>query len=140
MAVLQSHVDRSAEWFHQNRADMLEQLGIIDELQAEAAAGGGPAAMDRMRSRGKMPVRERISYLIDPDSPFYEISPLAGYCTDYALGAGLVMGIGVVNGVGGLLQVGLRVHRTAERTQRRRAVKYSNSDKTARPTAREERP
>lgn len=99
MPVLKSHVDTGADWFHQNRTDMLEQLAIIDELLDEAAAGGGPAAMERMRSRDKMPVRERISYLIDPDSPFFEISPLAGYCTDYALGAGLVMGIGVVNGV-----------------------------------------
>ena len=43
MAVLQSHVDKNAEWFHENRADMLEQLAIIDELSAEAAAGGGAA-------------------------------------------------------------------------------------------------
>jgi len=78
---------------------MLEQLAVIDELQQEAAAGGGPAAMDRMRSRDKMPIRERISMVIDPDSPFFEFSSLAGYCSDYAVGGGLVMGIGVINGV-----------------------------------------
>ncbi|MCP3855515.1 MAG: acyl-CoA carboxylase subunit beta [Actinomycetia bacterium] len=77
---------------------MAEQLAVIDELQAEAAGGGGPRAMDRLRSRGKLPVRERITALLDPDSPFYEISPLAGYCSDYNVGAGLVMGIGVVSG------------------------------------------
>ena len=99
MAVLQSYVDTRADWFHKNRADMLEQLAVIDELQQEAAAGGGPAAMDRMRSRDKMPIRERISMVIDPDSPFFELSSLAGYCSDYAVGGGLVMGIGVVNGV-----------------------------------------
>jgi acetyl-CoA carboxylase carboxyltransferase component len=99
VAVLQTHVDRRADWFAKNRADMLEQLSIINDLQAEAAAGGGPAAMDRMRSRGKMPIRERISMVLDPDSPFFEISSLAGYCSNYAVGGGLVMGIGVINGV-----------------------------------------
>ena len=69
MAVLQSHVDTNADWFIKNREDMLEQLAIIDELHEEAAAGGGPAAMERMRSRGKMPVRERIQMVLDTDSP-----------------------------------------------------------------------
>ncbi len=78
---------------------MLEQLAIIDELHAEAAAGGGPKATERLRSRGKLPVRERIQLLLDPDSPFYEISSLAAYTSDYTVGGGLVMGIGVVSGV-----------------------------------------
>jgi acetyl-CoA carboxylase carboxyltransferase component len=99
VAVLQTYVDRRADWFAKNREDMLEQLAVIDELQAEAAAGGGPAAMDRMRSRDKMPIRERISMVLDADSPFYEISSLAGYCSNYTVGVGLVMGIGVINGV-----------------------------------------
>ena len=93
MAVLQSHVDVSADWFEKNRQDMLEQLAVIEELHDEAAAGGGPASMERMRSRGKMPVRERIQMVLDADAPFFEISSLAGYCTNYAVGGGLVMGI-----------------------------------------------
>ena len=56
------------------------------------------AASGRLRSRGKLPIRERISAVIDPDSPFYEISPLAAYSSDYTVGAGLVMGIGVIEG------------------------------------------
>ncbi|WP_420625710.1 acyl-CoA carboxylase subunit beta [Candidatus Poriferisodalis sp.] len=99
MPVLRSHIDTSAEWFTQNCDDMREQLVELDELQQQAAAGGGPRAMARMRSRDKMPVRERVSMLVDRDSPFYEISSLAGYCSNYAVGGGLVMGIGVVNGV-----------------------------------------
>ena len=99
MPVLRSHIDTSAEWFAKNCKDMHEQLAELDELQQQAAAGGGPRAMARMRSRDKMPVRERISTLVDRDSPFYEISSLAGYCSNYAVGGGLVMGIGVVNGV-----------------------------------------
>ena len=99
MPVLRSHIDTSSEWFAKNCKDMLEQLAELDELHQQAAAGGGPRAMARMRSRDKMPVRERISMLVDRDSPFYEISSLAGYCSNYAVGGGLVMGIGVVNGV-----------------------------------------
>ena len=99
MSVLQSHIDTNADWFEKNCDDMLEQLAIIDDLHNEAAAGGGPAAMDRMRRRDKMPVRERIQMVLDTDSPFFEISSLAGYCTNYAVGGGLVMGIGVIEGV-----------------------------------------
>jgi len=87
------------EDFIRNRKDMLEQLAVIDDLQQEAAAGGGPKATERLRSRGKLPIRERIAAVLDPDAPFYEISSLAAYCSDYTVGAGLVMGIGVISGV-----------------------------------------
>ena len=95
---LPSLLDTNGEAFEQNRSDMLEQLTEIDELLDEADGGGGPAAMDRMRSRGKMPIRERIAQVLDPDSPFLEISPLAGYDSDYAVGGGFVMGLGVIAG------------------------------------------
>ena len=96
---LRSLVDTGSEAFTKNRADMLEQLEVVDELLDQAEAGGGPAAMDRMRSRGKLPIRERIANVLDPDSPFLEISALAGYESDYALGGGMVVGVGVIAGV-----------------------------------------
>src|SRR5215211_6041652 len=96
---LRSALDPSSETFCKNRADMLEQLAAIDELLDQAEAGGGPAAMARMRSRGKMPIRERIANVLDPDSPFLEISPLAAYDSDYVIGGGMVLGIGVISGV-----------------------------------------
>ena len=71
---LPSNLDTGTEAFARNRADMLEHLEVIDELLDEAEAGGGPEAMDRMRSRDKMPIRERIGHVLDPDSPFLEIS------------------------------------------------------------------
>ena len=77
---------------------MVEQLSIIDTLLDEAEAGGGAKAMDRMRSRGKLPVRERIANVLDPDSPFLEITALAGYDSDYAIGGGMIVGIGVIAG------------------------------------------
>jgi acyl-CoA carboxylase subunit beta len=96
---LQSRVDTGSEVFCRNRDDMLEQLAVIDDLLDQAEAGGGPEAMGRLRSRGKLPIRERIANVLDPDSPFLEVSPLAGYGSDYALGGGMVVGIGVIGGV-----------------------------------------
>lgn len=95
---LRSGLDVNAEQFIQNREDMLEQLAVIDGLLDQAEAGGGEAAMARLRSRGKMPVRERIAHVLDPDSPFLEISPLAAYGTDYAIGGGMIVGVGVIAG------------------------------------------
>ena len=95
---LPSSFDIGSERYEQNRSDTLEQLEVIDGLLAEAEAGGGPEAMNRLRSRGKMPIRERIAHALDPDSPFLEISTLAGYNSDYAVGGGMVLGIGVIAG------------------------------------------
>jgi acetyl-CoA carboxylase carboxyltransferase component len=95
---LRSKLDPNAEQFQQNRVDMLEQLAVIDDLLDQAEAGGGPSSMERLRSRGKLPVRERIANALDPDSPFLEISALAGYDSDYAMGGGMVVGIGVIAG------------------------------------------
>jgi acetyl-CoA carboxylase carboxyltransferase component len=66
---------------------------------ALARAGGGERSVERLRKRGKMLVRERIELLLDQDSPFLELSPLAGWGTDYNVGGGLVTGIGAVSGV-----------------------------------------
>jgi acetyl-CoA carboxylase carboxyltransferase component len=85
--------------FDANRVAMLEKLAEIDRLHGEAEAGGGAEAHARLARRGKLPVRERIALALDPDSPFLEISPLAGYNSDYAIGGGAVLGIGVIAGV-----------------------------------------
>ncbi|MGC2174354.1 MAG: carboxyl transferase domain-containing protein [Acidimicrobiales bacterium] len=95
---LASALDTQSEAFRKNRDDALEQLAVIDQLLDEAEAGGGERAMERMRSRGKLPVRERIANVLDADSPFLEISALAGYGSDYAVGGGMIIGIGVIAG------------------------------------------
>ena len=95
---LATAVNAGSEAFRQNRDDMLEQLAEIEELLDEAEAGGGPAAMQRLRSRGKLPIRERIANVIDPNSPFLEISALAAYRSDYTMGGGMVVGVGVIGG------------------------------------------
>jgi acetyl-CoA carboxylase carboxyltransferase component len=95
---LASKLDPGSEQFQKNRDDVLEQLAVIDGLLDEAEAGGGQKSMDRMRSRNKLPVRERIANVLDPDSSFLEISALAGYDSEYAMGGGMVVGIGVIAG------------------------------------------
>ncbi len=78
---------------------MTEALDEIDRLLDEAAAGGGPRSHARLAERGKLPVRERLALFLDPDSPWIELSALAGYDSDYTIGGGAVIGIGVVAGV-----------------------------------------
>ena len=67
---------------------------------ARAREGGGARSLQRHRDQGKLPVRERIDRLIDPGTPFLELSPLAatGMYEDEAPGAGIVTGIGRVSG------------------------------------------
>ena len=95
---LPSTVDPTDEAFIRNRTDLLEQLAEIDGLLDEAESGGGPERMARLRGRGKLPIRERIAHVLDPDSPFLEISALAGYKSDYTIGGGMIVGIGVIAG------------------------------------------
>jgi len=77
---------------------MLGLIAEIDRLLQQASEGGGQRAMERHRGRGKLLARERVALLLDADTPFLEISPLAGYMTDYNVGGGMVLGIGVVEG------------------------------------------
>ena len=99
MSVLQSTLDKRSDAFTQNRADMLEMLSTLNELQQEAAKGGGEEAMARLKSRDKMPIRERVARALDPDTPFLEISTVAAWRSPFAVGSGFVLGIGVISGV-----------------------------------------
>ncbi len=54
--------------------------------------------MERLRSRGKLPIRERVSLLLDRDTPFLEVGAQVGHMTNYDEGGGAIVGIGVVSG------------------------------------------
>ena len=99
MVVLQSQLDTRSEQFRQNKEEMTAKLEQMDELYAEAAQGGGAEALERLAKRNKMPIRERIAWALDPDSPFLEISPLAAWRSHVAIGSGFVVGVGVIEGV-----------------------------------------
>ena len=77
MVTLTSTLDPRIDSFRTNRDDMVAMIAEIDGLLQQAAGGGGDEAMARLRSRGKLPIRERIAKVLDRDSPFLEISPLA---------------------------------------------------------------
>jgi len=99
MPVLESKLDTRSEVFQQNLSDMHERLDQLQELYDEAAQGGGEEAMARLKSRDKMPIRERIAHALDRDAPFLEISPLAAWRSPFAIGSGFVVGIGTIEGV-----------------------------------------
>jgi len=98
MTVLRSALDDKSAAYAANAEAMLAKLAEIAAEQAKAIAGGGPKYTDRHRSRGKLLARERIEMLLDCDSPFLELSPLAAWGTEFAVGGSVVTGIGVVEG------------------------------------------
>ena len=98
--IFKSNLDTKSEQYLQNKKMMLEKLVFLDELLDLAELGGGERHHERLAKRGKMPVRERIMNVLDPDSPFLEIQPYAGYGTNnYNVGGGCVSGIGIISGV-----------------------------------------
>src|SRR5690606_21640697 len=99
LTVLRSTLDTSSDTYRANREALLEQIAAVEAEHAKAVAGGGPKYVDRHRQRGKLLVRERIELLVDEDSPFLELSPLAGWGSEFHVGASVVTGIGVVEGV-----------------------------------------
>ena len=98
MDVLESKVDTASPGFRE-RAAAAEAL--VTELKAEIAkARQGGSGRERHAEQKKMFVRDRIDALLDPGSPFLELSPLAahGMYDGEAPGAGIVTGIGRVSG------------------------------------------
>ena len=97
--VLRSMLDTRSDDYRSNLDAM---AALWDQVEAQLAAVpsiGGQRYVDRHRARGKMLVRERIEALVDPNSAFLELSPLAAWGTQDPIGAGTVCGIGVVEGV-----------------------------------------
>jgi 3-methylcrotonyl-CoA carboxylase beta subunit/propionyl-CoA carboxylase len=100
MERLATHIDPDSPEF---RAAAQANRALAAELRTRrerTRAGGGPKALERHRAQGKLFVRERIDRLLDADSPFLELSPLAacGVYDDEAPAAGLVTGVGRVAG------------------------------------------
>jgi acetyl-CoA carboxylase carboxyltransferase component len=82
-----------------NREAMLEKIEALDAEHAKAVAGGGEKSVARHHGRGKLMPRERIELLVDEGSAFLELSPLAAWGSDFTVGASVVTGIGVIEGV-----------------------------------------
>jgi len=97
--VIRSQLNCNSDVYKTNRESLLERLEELDKLLAQARAGGGEKYVTRHHQRGKLLPRERIELLLDQDSPFLELSPLAAAGTEYQVGASGAGGIGVVSGV-----------------------------------------
>ena len=97
---LKSTLDIKSEQFIKNKEMMLDKLKFLDGLLDLAEIGGGMHHHERLAKRGKMPVRQRVMNVLDPDTPFLEIQPYAAYGTNnYNVGGGCVSGIGIISGV-----------------------------------------
>ena len=99
MSVLKSTLDTASEQFTSATEAMNTKLAEIDAEHGKALLGGGEKYIERHRKRGKLLARERIELLVDEDSAFLELCPLAAWGSDFPVGASTVMGIGVVSGV-----------------------------------------
>src|SRR5216117_2966569 len=100
MSVLTSQVERDSELFSQRRERMEALVTELRERTALIARGGGEKAIERHRSRGKLPARERVDRLLDPGSAFLELGALAAWdmYEGQAPSAGMVTGVGVIEG------------------------------------------
>jgi 3-methylcrotonyl-CoA carboxylase beta subunit len=98
--VLRSAADPASEAFRKNAAEHEALVIELRERLAAARLGGPERARERHGSRGKLLPRERVDTLLDPGSPFLELSPLAadGMYDGDAPAAGIITGVGRVSG------------------------------------------
>jgi 3-methylcrotonyl-CoA carboxylase beta subunit/propionyl-CoA carboxylase len=100
MDVLSSRVQTGSDEYRSNHEKMSALVAELHARLARAREGGGAKYVERHRAQGKLPVRDRIAQLVDANTPFLELSPLAAWnmYDDDAPAAGLVTGIGRVSG------------------------------------------
>jgi 3-methylcrotonyl-CoA carboxylase beta subunit len=97
---IESAVDTTSEEFRANAARMRALADELRQRREEAAAGGPERARERHVARGKLLPRERVMRLLDPGSPFLELSPLAAFqmYEGDVHAAGIITGIGRIEG------------------------------------------
>ena len=100
MQTLKSNIKTDSKEFKQNEKNFLALMAQYREAMAASMQGGGESAVAKHKKRNKLLARERIDLLIDPNTPFLELSPMAAYGTynnDFP-SAGIITGIGVIQG------------------------------------------
>lgn len=97
---IESKTDAQSEEFKKNKDAYLKVLQTYNEILKSNRAGGSANAIEKHKKRGKLLARERIDLLVDPNTPFIELSPLAsfGMYDNQFPSAGIVTGIGVIHG------------------------------------------
>jgi 3-methylcrotonyl-CoA carboxylase beta subunit len=101
MQPLASHIDSTSQDFQQNAEFNRALAAELKKKIEKTKLGGGEDAVKKHKARKKLPPRERIEKILDPGSPFLELSTLAadGVYEDDVPGAGMVTGIGLVHGI-----------------------------------------
>ncbi|MBU0486968.1 MAG: methylcrotonoyl-CoA carboxylase [Bacteroidetes bacterium] len=100
MFTLETKINTKSDEFRRNRDAYLELLNRYKEIHSEVLKGESENNIQKHKARGKLLARERIDMLVDANTPFLELSPLAAY-DQYKNGfpsAGIVTGIGVIHG------------------------------------------
>jgi 3-methylcrotonyl-CoA carboxylase beta subunit len=100
MSQIKSHIKTSAPLFQENQATM---QGLVDDLESKLQTiyeGGPKKSQERQREQGKLLARERINLLLDPGSPFLELSAFAGFelYKDAVPAGGIITGVGHIEG------------------------------------------
>src|SRR5438876_1181522 len=100
MGIIETHIDRTNPEFQENTRYFQELIEELQQRIQQVQQGGDPEAIRKHRKRNKLLARERIDLLIDPDTPFLELSPLAAWemYEGEAPSAGIVTGIGLICG------------------------------------------
>ncbi len=100
METLETSISPNDPQFKANKEHHLALAADLRERLKHTQQGGGPRSRKRQEEQGKLFVRDRLERLLDPGSPFLELSALAalGMYHNEAHGAGIVTGIGRVSG------------------------------------------
>src|SRR5579871_6793205 len=101
MSIIKSTIHVNSELFQENTKAMQALLQDLQKKIQKIQQGGSEKARSKHTSQGKLLPRERIKQLLDPDSIFLEISPLAGYelYEDEVPAGGVIAGIGKIAGL-----------------------------------------
>ncbi len=100
MFKLETKINTNSDEFKKNKEEFLKILSKYKEIQKDVTKGGSGKAILRHKERGKLLARERIDRLVDPNTPFLELSSLAAFniFDNGHPSAGIVTGIGVIHG------------------------------------------
>ena len=97
---IESKIDVNSSEFQKNKEAFSKVLSEYKTILQQIKHGASEKAVQRHKERGKLLARERIDLLIDPNTPFLELSPLAAYgeYSNQFPSAGIVTGIGTIHG------------------------------------------
>ena len=100
MITLKTKIDVQSDEFKNNQKEFLKLMDEYKKILKESTSGGSERSVNKHKERGKLLARERINLLIDPNTPFMELSSMAAYnqYNNEFPSAGIVTGVGVIHG------------------------------------------